>query len=375
MTLIRIILALAVPVAAGPTVTQQAEAASSRLIPVESQAETSSSRLTPVEYQARDAEIAANKVIDAVKKDFRAGDAESVEKRDVGTASEFAKESQVREAEDAARSIVATASELAVEKDQESQARDAETVAKQVVHVDSASKLAYAKESQAQDAETVANKVVHVDTASELAMEKDLAKNQRGRADRKQKAKIRSANKKRDSLKEGTKATTEASAVVQRTSSTKVTKNEKRRAKEHKRVKQDTKKEESQARDSKSSTEVKKVFFLDNKTDVPFSDLEPFGREERAQELTEASIKESNRMVDEIEKAEVAETKRSVFRALTRLRGAAVASFDGVAKAQVGNIDVYAKENKFRESHDLKHLAEEEDDVEAWAFPTNADFF
>lgn len=107
---------------------------------------------------------------------------------------------------------------------------------------------------------------------------------------------------------------------------------------------------------------------------VPFSDLEPFGREERAQELTEASIKQSNKMVDQIEKAEVAETKRSVFRALTRLRGAAVASFDGVANSQVSNIDGYAKKHQYRDQHDIRHLADEEDDVESWAFPSNADF-
>jgi len=111
-----------------------------------------------------------------------------------------------------------------------------------------------------------------------------------------------------------------------------------------------------------------------NASSLPFSDLEPFGREEKAQQLTESSIKESNKMVDQIEKAEVAETKRSVFRALTRLRGAAVASFDGVANAQVGNIDTYAKDHQYRDQHDVKHLADEEDDVETWAFPSNADF-
>jgi len=111
-----------------------------------------------------------------------------------------------------------------------------------------------------------------------------------------------------------------------------------------------------------------------NASSLPFSDLEPFGREEKAQELTEASIKQSNKMVDQIEKAEVAETKRSVFRALTRLRGAAVASFDGVANAQVGNIDTYAKDHQYLDQHDVKHLADEEDDVETWAFPSNADF-
>ena len=48
-------------------------------------------------------------------------------------------------------------------------------------------------------------------------------------------------------------------------------------------------------------------------------------------------------MVDQLERAEVAEEKRSVFRALTRLRGAAITSFDGVARSQTGNIDEYNK--------------------------------
>ena len=43
-------------------------------------------------------------------------------------------------------------------------------------------------------------------------------------------------------------------------------------------------------------------------------------------------------MVDQLERAEVAEEKRSVFRALTRLRGAAITSFDGVARSQTGGV-------------------------------------
>merc|ERR1712054_434207 len=77
--------------------------------------------------------------------------------------------------------------------------------------------------------------------------------------------------------------------------------------------------------------------------ETPDGELEPFGREDTAQELTEQSIKESDEMVDKLERAEVAEEKRSVFRALTRLRGAAITSFDGVARSQTGNIDEYNK--------------------------------
>merc|ERR1719262_285069 len=78
---------------------------------------------------------------------------------------------------------------------------------------------------------------------------------------------------------------------------------------------------------------------IDIDTAMPYGDLEPFGREDTAQELTEDSIKESDEMVDQLERAEVAEEKRAVVRALTRLRGAAITSFDGVARSQTGNID------------------------------------
>ena len=112
---------------------------------------------------------------------------------------------------------------------------------------------------------------------------------------------------------------------------------------------------------------------LDIDTQMPFGQMEPFGREDTAQELTESSIAESNEMVDQLERAEVAEEKRAVFRALTRLRGAAITSFDGVARAQTGNIDEYAKKNSWRKAHPIRHLAQEEADVSKWAFP-NADF-
>lgn len=106
---------------------------------------------------------------------------------------------------------------------------------------------------------------------------------------------------------------------------------------------------------------------------MPFANFEPFGRQGTAQELTESSINETNAMVDQLEKAEVAEEKRSVFRALTRLRGVALSSFDGVAEAQSANIQDYTQKNHWRESHPLQHLAEEESDVAKWAFPANAD--
>jgi hypothetical protein len=113
---------------------------------------------------------------------------------------------------------------------------------------------------------------------------------------------------------------------------------------------------------------------IDIDTDMPYGELEPFGREDTAQELTESSITESDEMVDQLERAEVAEEKRAVFRALTRLRGAAITSFDGVARSQTGNIDEYNKVHKWRMTHPLRHLADEESDISKWAFPDNADF-
>lgn len=113
---------------------------------------------------------------------------------------------------------------------------------------------------------------------------------------------------------------------------------------------------------------------IDIDTAMPYGELEPFGREDTAQELTEQSVTESDQMVDQLERAEVAEEKRAVFRALTRLRGAAITSFDGIARSQTGNIDEYNKLHKWRRTHPLHHLADEESDISKWAFPDNADF-
>merc|ERR1719393_803030 len=82
------------------------------------------------------------------------------------------------------------------------------------------------------------------------------------------------------------------------------------------------------AKDASADTTPVQEKGIDVDTEMPYGELEPFGREDTAQELTESSIKESDEMVDQLERAEVAEEKRAVFRALTRLRGAAITSFD-----------------------------------------------
>merc|ERR1719473_1043540 len=137
-------------------------------------------------------------------------------------------------------------------------------------------------------------------------------------------------------------------------------------------VKREEEELEAEEEEKKKKKKRKKVYGGDSEG-MPYGELEPFGREDTAAELTEDSIAESNKMVDQIEKAEVAEEKRSVFRALTRLRGAAITSYDGVARSQTGNIAEYNHQNKWREPPPLHHLADEENDVEKWAFPDNAD--
>merc|ERR1719463_659230 len=68
------------------------------------------------------------------------------------------------------------------------------------------------------------------------------------------------------------------------------------------------------AKDASAETPVQEKG-IDVDTEMPYGELEPFGREDTAQELTESSIKESDEMVDQLERAEVAEEKRAVFRA------------------------------------------------------------
>jgi len=103
---------------------------------------------------------------------------------------------------------------------------------------------------------------------------------------------------------------------------------------------------------------------------VPYPNgVEPFGQEEPAKKLTKEAVKQGDGMIDQIENAQGVEAKRSVYRALTKLRGATIASYDGMAKGHLKNVDNYNKKHKWREDHPMKHLAEEEADTHVWAFP------
>lgn len=112
---------------------------------------------------------------------------------------------------------------------------------------------------------------------------------------------------------------------------------------------------------------------IDIDASLPYGDAEPFGRETTATDLTKSSKRESDQMVDQIERAESMEERRAVFRALTRLRGATISAYDGIAKSHMNNVVQYNKEHKWRDAHPMKHLAQEEDDVGKWAFPNNSE--
>lgn len=101
----------------------------------------------------------------------------------------------------------------------------------------------------------------------------------------------------------------------------------------------------------------------------PLGGEPPFGRQDTAHSLTSSSITESEGMVDQIEQAQSIESKRAVYRALTRLRGLTISSYDSIAKAHMANVDEYAATHHWRETHQIRHLAEEEADVQNWAFP------
>jgi len=97
----------------------------------------------------------------------------------------------------------------------------------------------------------------------------------------------------------------------------------------------------------------------------------PFGGKPRADKLTKGSVSETNAMVDQIEKAQAAEEKRSAYRALTRLRGAMTTSYDAMAGKHMQNIDEYNSQHAWRKEHNVNHLAAEEGDVNKWAYPGN----
>lgn len=94
--------------------------------------------------------------------------------------------------------------------------------------------------------------------------------------------------------------------------------------------------------------------------EVNFNKIQPFGKEDTAHELQNHAATTQNTLVDAVENAEVAEIKRAVFRALTRLRAATIKEFDTIARLETQAIDAYNDAHHYRAENPLTHLHDDE---------------
>merc|ERR1712224_869375 len=93
--------------------------------------------------------------------------------------------------------------------------------------------------------------------------------------------------------------------------------------------------------------------------EMNFNKIAPFGKEDTAKELQDHAAKTQDTLVDAVENAEVAEIKRAVFRALTRLRAATIKEFDTIARLETQAIDAYNDAHHYRAENPLAHLHKE----------------
>ena len=98
--------------------------------------------------------------------------------------------------------------------------------------------------------------------------------------------------------------------------------------------------------------------------EMNFIKLAPIGKEDTAKELQDHAAKTQDTLVDAVENAEVAEIKRAVFRALTRLRAATIKEFDTISRLETQAIDAYNDAHHYRAENPLTHLHEDEAPVE-----------
>lgn len=91
--------------------------------------------------------------------------------------------------------------------------------------------------------------------------------------------------------------------------------------------------------------------------------IAPFGKEDTARELQSHAARTQDTLVDAIENAEVAEIKRSIFRALTRLRAAEIKEFDTIARLETQAIDEYNDNHHYRKENPLDYIHSSEEAV------------
>jgi len=88
--------------------------------------------------------------------------------------------------------------------------------------------------------------------------------------------------------------------------------------------------------------------------------IAPFGKEDTSRELQRHAARTQDTLVDAIENAEVAEVKRSVFRALTRLRAAEIKEFDTIARLETQAIDEYNDNHAYRKENPIQYISANE---------------
>merc|ERR1719301_137562 len=113
-----------------------------------------------------------------------------------------------------------------------------------------------------------------------------------------------------------------------------------------------------------SVTFQKKEATMTKDLEMNFNKIAPFGKEDTAKELQDHAADTQDTLVDAVENAEVAEIKRAVFRALTRLRAATIKEFDTIARLETQAIDAYNDAHHYRAENPLAHLHEDEAPVE-----------
>ena len=96
------------------------------------------------------------------------------------------------------------------------------------------------------------------------------------------------------------------------------------------------------------SVEKERRISFDDVSKSQLALLPRFGKEDTAKELQDHAADTQDTLVDAVENAEVAEIKRAVFRALTRLRAATIKEFDTIARLETQAID--ASEIAFSDS-------------------------
>merc|ERR1719428_447586 len=94
--------------------------------------------------------------------------------------------------------------------------------------------------------------------------------------------------------------------------------------------------------------------------EMNFNKIAPFGKEDTAKELQDHAADTQDTLVDAVENAEVAEIKRAVFRALTRLRAATIKEFDTIARLETQAIDAYNDAHHYRKENPLEYMSHDE---------------